>query len=260
MPKLYSTTKLALALSASLFMSQSAFARSEIFTFATGAVGNAYEGKVMLNGMPPNFPGISYELVGALPAGLSFNSTTGIVSGTPAAIGSTNFSVNFYRDGTFMTKVDYQFWAWKKPAITASAVSYAKVGDQITLDFTMPFSTPNNIVASEGEFLPVIFESTSLQTTNNDKCSYHVTYMNCQLVHTVSNSDITAGSIEFWSPGKFQVAYGDGQLWSGFTGTGSVSTKATYSVPEAGNGNNGGSPSKPKFVFRMTTSTVSTSF
>lgn len=231
MPKITTTTKLALALSASLFMSQSAFARSEIFTFATSSIGHSYEGRVLLDGMPPNLPGLSYELVGSLPAGLSFNSTTGIVSGTPTVTGSTNFTVNFYRDGSYLTKGDYQFWVWKKADITASTTSYAKIGDQITLNFTMPFSIPNTITATEGELLPVIFESTNLQTTLDDQCSYHVTYLDCQLVHTVTTADISAGSIEFRSPGKFQVAYGDGQIWSGFTGTGSASVSATYSAP-----------------------------
>lgn len=60
-------------------------------TLAVGTLNTAYSSKISVNGSS----GIMLSLAsGKLPAGLSFNSGTGVISGTPTAIETTTFSLN----------------------------------------------------------------------------------------------------------------------------------------------------------------------
>lgn len=61
-----------------------------------GAVGAAYNTKLLVTG---NKTGTWAVTVGTLPAGLSLAPATGVISGTPTTIGSTNFTVRFTQTG-----------------------------------------------------------------------------------------------------------------------------------------------------------------
>jgi hypothetical protein len=55
---------------------------------ATGTVGSAFTYTIAASNSPTSF-----SVVGTLPAGLSLNSTTGVISGTPTAAGSSNLMI-----------------------------------------------------------------------------------------------------------------------------------------------------------------------
>jgi hypothetical protein len=60
-------------------------------TLPSGVIGIAYSATISVTGGTGPF---TLSIVGSLPAGLSFNSTTGVISGTPTTAATSTFTVN----------------------------------------------------------------------------------------------------------------------------------------------------------------------
>lgn len=73
-------------------------------SFPEGYVGTPYSNTVLINGGISPF---QYSLTGVLPEGLSFNTTTGTISGTPTAASFYNFAVTV-TDNTLPTHMNVQ--------------------------------------------------------------------------------------------------------------------------------------------------------
>ncbi len=100
-------------------------------TLPGGLVGSAYSydfkpGLVVTGDAGFTGAGVSWGVTsGALPSGLSLNSSTGVLSGTPSAAGSSSFAVS----ATYRTKVGAQAYAVK---VTAPVVTLTVTADGST--------------------------------------------------------------------------------------------------------------------------------
>ena len=109
---------------------------------ATGYVGKAYSQSTTVTGFPtPTFSVSS----GSVPPGLSLNSSTGAITGTPTTEGVYTFRVDAVNWVGTITTANYQITIWDKPVFTnyASASSNLISGDpfDVTLTTTGPMPT-----------------------------------------------------------------------------------------------------------------------
>jgi len=140
-----------------------------------GSIGTAYSQTVQFSG---GTGAITWSVTtGALPAGLSLGSTTGIVSGTPSAPGSFIFTVQAVDSTGVKTQQSFTVVIPGPPALPAITLSglpaTSKPGDQpvVTIALASPYPLPLTVTATLsltpnlGNPTDLMFASNGLRTT-----------------------------------------------------------------------------------------------
>lgn len=224
MPKLHKTTKLALALAASLMMSSASIATTTMSGTENITVDKPFSKAVT------QYPGVnvSYAIKsGSLPNGLVLNATTGEISGVPTETGDFSIMVDSFEGGLLRSSIPYKFWVSPEQYIRLSPDKFSKAGDEITVDFNVPFSAKTSINATNGDALVTTFSS--LPDTDV-MCLYRVTSLACQYTRTVQANEVSQRQIRIETPrGAFKVTHNTG-AFSDFRSA-TVNAVATYSAP-----------------------------
>lgn len=223
MPKFRTTTKLALAFAASLMMSSTSIAATMSGT-ENITVDKPFS-KVVTQ-----YPGVdvSYAIKsGNLPNGLVLNAATGEISGVPIETGDFSITVNTFEGGLLRSSIPYKFWVIPEQYIRLSPDKFSKAGDEITVDFNIPFSTKTSINSTNGDALVTTFSSLS---DTDIMCLYRVTSLACQYIRIVQASETSQSQIRIETPrGSFKVTHNTG-IFSDFRSA-SVNAVAAYSAP-----------------------------
>jgi len=111
-----------------------------------GTIGSAFSHQITANNNPT-----SYSVSGTLPAGLSLNATSGLISGTPSAVGNATVTVSATNGGgSGNQSLTLQILA-RVPAITSAATVNGTVGSAFSHQITAN-NTPTSYLVSG--FLP----------------------------------------------------------------------------------------------------------
>ena len=139
-------------------------------TFDTGYLGVSFTTSVPT---PNNYQEtLSYAVnSGSLPTGLSLNTTTGVISGTPSATGTHSFDIRATETGTSGTYYDTQTFSITidTPTITLTSASYSASEDALSSPFTLSITT------SSAYDISVVFSIGDSTTANSSNYSYTTT-------------------------------------------------------------------------------------
>jgi hypothetical protein len=151
-------------------------------TLPGGSVGSAYTGQLQTVG---NVAGTWSVTTGALPAGLALNATTGAITGTPTAVGTSTFTVQF-KDAANKT-------ATKQLSIVVAAA------DQLIVTATLP----NGIKGTA--------YSTQLQSKNNVTGTWSISQGSLPAGLSLNNgSGVISGTPTAVGKTDFTVRFQDG--------------------------------------------------
>jgi hypothetical protein len=145
-------------------------------SFPDARVGSAYSQAVTATGTTP----ISFEVSsGSLPAGLTLDSATGVISGTPTAVGSATFTITATNAGGIDSKAFSVAVgaAAVAPSITTSSLAGATVGSAYSQTVAASGTAPFTFAVSSGS-LP---DGLELDSTTG----------------VISGTPTTAGSVTF---------------------------------------------------------------
>ncbi|MGH8047114.1 MAG: beta strand repeat-containing protein, partial [Chthoniobacterales bacterium] len=100
-------------------------------TTASGMVGTAFSYQITASNSPT-----SYGVTGTLPAGLSLNTSTGEISGTPSAAGTSNVTISATNAGGTDTEALAITIVPQPPVISSSATASGMVGNAFSYQIT----------------------------------------------------------------------------------------------------------------------------
>lgn len=114
-----------------------------------GTVGSAYSQTVTATGTTPILFEVSY---GSLPAGLTLDSATGVISGTPTAVGSATFTITATNAGGIDSKAFSVAVAAGAvaPSVTTDALAAGTVGAEYSQTVTATGTAPFTFEVSAG--------------------------------------------------------------------------------------------------------------
>ena len=139
-------------------------------TFDTGYLGVSFTTSVPT---PNNYQEtLSYAVnSGSLPTGLSLNTTTGVISGTPSATGTYSFDIRATETGTSGIYYDTQTFSITidTPTVTLTSASYSASEDALSSPFTLSITT------SSAYDISVVFSIGDSTTANSTNYSYITT-------------------------------------------------------------------------------------
>ena len=98
---------------------------------ADGTVGSAFSHQITASNSP-----ISYSITGALPAGLSLNATSGLISGTPSAAGNTTVTIGVTNGGGSGNQSLTLRILAQAPVISSAATANGTVGSAFSHQIT----------------------------------------------------------------------------------------------------------------------------
>ncbi|MGE0433874.1 MAG: Ig domain-containing protein [Planctomycetota bacterium] len=90
---------------------------------------------------------LSWSVIGPLPAGITQNSTTGTLSGTPTAVGNSNFTVRLSDANGVFHDVAYSIGVFDTPVITSPAAGVITPEGYVGAAFSLTFTAAGGIPA-----------------------------------------------------------------------------------------------------------------
>jgi len=125
------------------------FSKPNINTISlpNGALTVAYNATLSASGQTP----ITWSvLTGSLPNGISLNTNTGQLTGTPTTLGVSNFSIQ--AENSIGTDVrTYTITTYQLPAITTTSFGYARLGSNYSVQLNATGTTPITYAITSGQ-------------------------------------------------------------------------------------------------------------
>jgi PKD repeat protein len=156
---------------------------------ATGTVGSAFSYTITAGNSPTSFNATG------LPAGLSINTTSGVISGTPTAAGTSNVTISASNSaGTGSATLVLTINAITSPTIAlTSSTSTPTVGNTFTVTVNLSGAAP---FASWAQFLQ--FDKTKVQLTAQATGTFNTFVQDSRTLATINaNGEVHAGGFGF---------------------------------------------------------------